>query len=178
MDDIFQKTGIAGVYLINRPVYPDDRGFFHETFRKNELEEIIGEKFDIVQQNHSRSVKNTLRGIHVAPWSKLIYVPRGKVQQVVVDLRKDSPDFGKWISVTLGEENKSALFVPPGCGNAFLVLSEECDYTYLVTDYWAPGKELSVIWNDSDLKIDWQVQDPVLSEKDQQNPTLKDFKNS
>jgi len=178
MDDIFQKTDIEGVLLVNRPTFPDDRGFFHETFRKNELEEKLGKPFEIVQMNHSHSVKDTLRGIHVAPWSKLIYVPRGKVQQIVVDLRKDSPDFGKWISVELGEENKMALFVPPQCGNSFLVLSEECDYTYLVTDYWSPGKEKSIIWNDMELNIAWQTDTPVLSEKDQKNPTFKDFKNS
>lgn len=174
MDEVFQNTEIEGVFLINRPVFADDRGFFHETFRKNELEEKTGKPFEIVQMNHSRSVKGTLRGIHVAPWSKLIYVPRGKVQQVVVDLRKDSPTFGKWISVELSEENKTAIFIPPQCGNAFFVLSEECDYTYLVTDYWAPGKEFSVIWNDPDLKIEWQSDNPVLSKKDQENPLFKD----
>lgn len=174
MDEIFQNTEIEGVFLINRPIFPDDRGFFHETFRKNELEEKIGKPFEIVQMNHSRSVEGTLRGIHVAPWSKLIYVPRGKVQQIVVDLREGSETFGKWISVELGEDSKTAIFVPPGCGNAFLVLSEECDYTYLVTDYWAPGKELGVIWNDPDLNIKWQTENPVLSKKDQENPLFKD----
>lgn len=174
MDNIFQKTDIEGVFLINRPVFSDDRGFFHETFRKNELEEMIGKPFEIVQMNHSRSVKGTLRGIHVAPWTKLIYVPHGRVQQVVVDLRKDSSTFGKWITENLGEENKKALLVPPGCGNAFLVLSEECDYTYLVTDYWAEGKEIGIVWNDPDLNIDWQNNDPVLSKKDQENPLFKE----
>lgn len=175
MDDIFQKTDIEGVFLVNRPTFPDDRGFFHETFRKNELEEKIGKPFEIVQMNHSRSVKDTLRGIHAAPWSKLIYVPRGKVQQITVDLRKDSPTFGKWITVELGEENKSAIFVPSGCGNAFLVLSAECDYTYLVTDYWAIGKEVGIIWNDPDLKIEWQTNTPVLSKKDQENSFFKEI---
>lgn len=179
MDENFRKTDLEGVFLINRPVFPDDRGFFHETFRKNELEELTGKPFEIVQQNHSRSQKNTLRGIHAAPWAKLIYVPRGKVQQVVVDLRPDSKTFKKWIAVTLGEENKAAIYVPPGCGNAFLVLSDECDYTYLVTDYWAPGKEIGVIWNDPDLNIDWEIDSPVLSEKDQKNPFFKDtYKNT
>lgn len=174
MDNTIQKTDIPGVFLINRPIFPDDRGFFHETLRKNELEEVIGKPFDIVQMNHSRSVKGTLRGIHVASWSKLIYVPHGKVQQVVIDFRKDSETFGKWITAELGEENKTALFVPAQCGNAFLVLSEECDYTYLVNDYWAPGKELGIVWNDPDLNIDWQNNNPVLSKKDQENPSFKE----
>lgn len=174
MDDVIQKTDIAGVFIINRPVLQDDRGFFHETFRKNELEKITGQPFNIVQQNHSRSVKNTLRGIHVAPWSKLIYVSRGLVQEIVVDLRKSSPTFGKWISVSLGEDTKSALFLPPDCGNAFLVTSEEADYTYLVNDYWTPNTEYGLLWNDPDLDIKWQTNTPILSDKDQKNLTFKE----
>lgn len=174
MNYVIQKTDIEGVFIINRPVLPDDRGFFHETFRKNELEKITGIPFNIVQQNHSRSVKNTLRGIHVAPWSKLIYVPRGLVQEVVIDLRKSSSTFGKWISIPLGEETKSAVFLPPNCGNAFLVTSEEADYTYLVNDYWAPDTEYGLLWNDPELNIKWQTNTPILSDKDQKNPTLKE----
>ena len=174
MSDSIEKTEIEGVFIIKRPIRADDRGFFHETFRKNELEEVIGKEFVIVQQNHSRSGKNTLRGIHVAPWSKLIYVPRGRVQQVVVDLREGSVTFGKWISTELGEQTKSAIFLPPGCGNAFLVLSDEADYTYLVTDYWSEGAEYGILWNDSDLNIKWETEIPILSEKDQNNPKLKE----
>lgn len=175
IDDNIKETEIPGVILIKRPVFSDDRGFFHETFRKNDLEKFTGKPFEIVQQNHSRSVKDTLRGIHVAPWSKLVYVTRGEVQEVVIDLRKDSPTFAKVISVNLGEENKYALFIPPECGNAFLVLSEDCDYIYLVSDYWAPGKERGIIWNDPDLKINWQTESPILSEKDQKNSSLQEI---
>lgn len=174
MNDVIQKTDIAGVFIINRPVFSDGRGFFHETFRKNELEEFTGKPFNIVQQNHSRSIKDTLRGIHVAPWSKLIYVPRGLVQEIVVDLRKSSPTFKKWISVSLGEDTKSALFLPPDCGNAFLVISEEADYTYLVNDYWAPNTEYGLLWNDPNLNIKWQTNIPILSDKDQKNLTFKE----
>jgi dTDP-4-dehydrorhamnose 3,5-epimerase len=174
MADTIQKTEINGVFIINRPIIPDDRGFFHETFRKNELEEAIGKSFEIVQQNHSRSVKDTLRGIHVAPWSKVVYALRGSVQQIVVDLREDSPTFKKWISVFLGEETKSAVYIPSGCGNAFLILSEEADYIYSVSDYWALGKEYGIIWNDPDLNIGWQTNTPILSDKDKINPFFKD----
>lgn len=174
MADTIQKTEIKGVLIINRPVFPDDRGFFHEVFRKNELEEITGESFEVVQQNHSRSVKDTLRGVHTAPWSKLIYVLKGLVQAIIVDLREDSPTFKKWISVSLGEETKSAVFIPPDCGNGFLVLSNDADYSYLVNDYWAPGKEYGISWNDPDLDIKWQTNTPILSDKDQNNPTFKE----
>ncbi len=138
------------------------------------MKEITGKSFEIVQQNHSRSVKDTLRGIHVAPWSKLIYSSRGLIQEIVVDLREDSPTFKKWISISLGEETKLAVFVPPGCGNAFLILSTDADYVYLVDDYWAPGKEFGILWNDSDLNIIWQTETPILSDKDQNNPTFKE----
>lgn len=174
MDGTITKTDLEGVFIIARPVFSDERGFFHETFRKNELEEKIGSKFEIVQQNHSHSIKNTLRGIHTAPWSKLIYVPNGKVQEIVVDLRENSPTFKKWISVELGEDTQNAIYLPPNCGNGFLVLSEECDYTYLVNDYFAPGREFGIIWDDSDLNIAWQSQNPLLSDKDQKNPTFKE----
>jgi dTDP-4-dehydrorhamnose 3,5-epimerase len=175
MDDMIKKTDLEGVLLISRPTLSDERGFFHEVFRKNELEEKIGSRFEIVQQNHSHSVKNTLRGIHTAPWSKLIYVPNGKVQEVVVDLREDSPTFKKWISVELGEDNQNAIFLPPNCGNGFLVLSEECDYTYSVSDYYTQGKEFGIIWNDPDINIEWKTQTPLLSDKDQKNPTIKEY---
>lgn len=174
MDDSIKKTDIEGVFIINRPVLPDNRGFFHEIFRKNDLESVIGKPFEIVQQNHSRSVKDTLRGIHVAPWSKLVYVSRGSMQEIVVDLRVTSPTFKKWISITLGDDTKSAVFIPPGCGNGFLVLSNNADYSYLVSDYWAPDKEYSILWNDSDLNIKWETFNPILSDKDQENPSFKE----
>lgn len=174
MSDSIQKTEIDGVLIVSRPVFPDGRGFFHEVFRKNELEEAIGREFNIVQQNHSHSVKNTLRGIHVAPWSKLIYSSKGLVQTVIVDLREDSVTFKKWISIPLGEETKSAVFVPPGCGNAFLTISDDLDYIYLVDDYWAADKEYGIIWNDPDLNIKWQTDFPILSDKDQNNLTFKE----
>lgn len=174
MEDYIEETDILGVFIIKRPTFEDERGFFRETFRKNDLEKRLGYPFNPVQANHSRSKKGTLRGIHIAPWHKLVTVFRGQVQQVIVDLRRDSPSFGKHISVLLGEGNWVALFIPKGCGNAFLVLSDEADYNYLTSDYWVPGREIGVIYNDSDLNIKWELKDVGLSDKDLQNPSLKD----
>ncbi|MDO8429469.1 MAG: dTDP-4-dehydrorhamnose 3,5-epimerase [Candidatus Daviesbacteria bacterium] len=175
-NQIIKDTPLEGVFVIDRPNFSDERGFFKETFRKSELEEKLGYEFVPVQQNHSRSVRGVLRGIHVAPWSKLVYCVNGTVQEVVVDLRPKSSTYGKSFSIVLGEEKKACLYLPPFCGNAFLTLSETADYAYLVTDYWAPGKEFGVAWNDPDLSINWQISAPILSEKDQQNPRFREIK--
>ena len=174
-DNFIKSTKLEGVFIINRPTFPDDRGFFHEVFRLNDLEEVIKTPFNIVQWNHSRSVENVLRGIHVAPWSKLFYCVYGIVQQVVVDLRLDSSTYGQYISNIIGVDNPSAIYLPPNCGNAFLVLSKEADCCYMVNDYWKPGAEYGVTFDDPDLKIEWQVKNPLLSSKDQQNKKLKEI---
>lgn len=166
------KTPI-GLCLIDRPTFSDDRGFFREPVRIRELEKEINEEFEVVQMNHARSEKNILRGIHIAPWNKLIYVPRGKVQSVLVDLRLGSPTYGKYESYILGEENRTAIFVPKGYGNSYLVLSDEADYIYLTDMEWAPGLEKSVLWSDSRIGIKWETTFPILSEKDKINPTLE-----
>lgn len=170
-----KETSIPGVFIIKMPTNDDERGFFRETVRKRELDKVLGYNFEIAQENHSRSKKGVLRGIHVAPWNKLTYVPRGKVQQVVVDLREDSPTFGQHISIIMGEEDRIDIFVPAGCGNAFLVLSGEADYIYLTDDYWSPGKEIAIAWNDPDLAIPWETKHPILSEKDNEAPRIKEL---
>jgi dTDP-4-dehydrorhamnose 3,5-epimerase len=168
---IIKKFSIDGLLQINRPVFPDDRGFFKEIIRIGEIEKILGKEFIIRQANHSRSTKNTLRGIHVAPWNKLVYVVKGKVQAVVADCRRDSATFGKHESIIIGEENKSSIFIPAGCGNSYLVLSEDADYIYLTDQEYAPNLEKSIAWNDSTLAIKWQLEgEPLLSEKDKMNP--------
>ena len=170
--DYIIETKLAGVYIIERPLFVDARGFFRETFRKNDLDSKLGFAFQPVQANHSRSDKNSLRGIHIAPWHKLVTCTNGLVQQIVVDTRTDSPTFGEHISILMGEENFRSVFIPASCGNAFLVLSDSVDYNYLTTGYWAPGKEKEVLWSDSRVGIEWQTQTPVVSEKDSNNPTL------
>jgi dTDP-4-dehydrorhamnose 3,5-epimerase len=168
-------TKLAGVFIIERPVFSDDRGFFRETFRRDELEASLGFGFNPQQANHSRSTKDTLRGIHIAPWHKLVTCINGLVQQIVVDTRKDSATFGQYISVLMGEENFRSVFVPAGLGNGFLVLSDQADYSYLTTENWAPNKELNLAWNDPDVNITWQSSSPNLSDKDKSNPTLKEL---
>lgn len=172
--DFIIGTELPGVYIIKRPIYQDPRGFFRETFRKTDLDNRLGFNFNPQQANHSRSQKATLRGIHIAPWHKLVTVMHGQVQQVIVDLREESETFGQSLSVIMGEGNFISVLVPQLCGNAFLVLSDMADYTYLTTDYWAPGKEKNVAYNDKDLAIDWQITNPIVSEKDLANPSVRD----
>ncbi len=173
MEETIIKSNIAGLVIIKRPTNEDGRGFFREPVRIKEVEEVTGVQFNVVQMNHSRSSKNTLRGIHVAPWNKLIYVTRGKVQAVLVDLREDSDTYKKYESVVIGDENKSSIFVPRGMGNSYLVLSDDADYVYLTDEEWSPGREFGIAWNDPSLNIPWQLDgEPVLSEKDKNNPII------
>lgn len=173
--DYIIETEIAGVLIIERPVFGDERGFFRELYRKSDLDARLGFTFEPVQTNHSRSQKNTLRGIHIAPWHKLVTVYRGSVQQVVVDVRPNSPTFSKYISIDLGEDNFRSVFIPAGLGNAFAVLSDIADYCYLTTNYWAPGKETYVNFADQDVSIRWNVSTPIVSEADQSHPMLRNL---
>lgn len=171
-----QSQTLQGVVEFNLPTFSDDRGFFREVIRFSQLEKSLTATFVTKQFNHSRSIKNTLRGIHAAPWNKIIYVPHGEVQSVIVDCRKDSPTFGKYQSVVLGEDNRSCIFVPKGCGNSYLVLSDDADYIYLTDVEWAPNMEKGVAWNDPTLAIDWKIEgNPLLSEKDKNNPPFSAF---
>ena len=168
------KTSILGLFLIQRQTIEDDRGFFRESARIKEIEEVAGIPFNIAQMNHARSSKNTLRGIHIAPWNKLVYVTAGNVKAVIVDLRESSQTFGKYESFVIGDDKRSSIFIPAGLGNSYSVLSDEADYTYLTDAEWAPNREIGVAWNDPTLNIDWGLlEPPLLSEKDQQNPPLK-----
>lgn len=178
-DNFIKETSLNGVFEILRPTYPDGRGFFRESIRIKDLEQQLGYSFTVAQANHSRSVKNTLRGIHIAPWNKLVYVTKGTVQAIIVDLRETSPTFGKYQSFIIGEDNKSSIFIPAGCGNSYLVLSDEADYTYLTDEQWEPNKEFAIAWNDPTLAIEWKTSQPLLSERDQQAQSFAErFPNS
>jgi len=167
-----EKTPIDGLFVIKLDVREDSRGLFLETFRVSELQKALSTK-PFVQGCHSRSNKNVLRGLHAEPWDKLIYVAQGKVFSAFADLRPDSNTFGKFQSFELGENNRIALYVPNGLAHGFCVLSDTADYTYLFTDEYQGQPKLAVAWDDKDLNIPWPVKQPILSDADTKNPTLR-----
>ena len=163
-------TRLPEVLLIEPNVFGDERGFFLESYNKRVLKDATGIAQDFVQDNHSRSARNVLRGLHYQirqPQGKLLRVVQGAVFDVAVDMRKRSPTFGKWVSFELSAENKRVAWVPEGFAHGFLVLSESADVIYKATAYFAPESERTIAWNDPDLNIDWPLRGaPVLSEKD------------
>jgi dTDP-4-dehydrorhamnose 3,5-epimerase len=171
-------TKIPDVLILEPTVFGDDRGFFFESFNAKTFTEITGVQVDFVQDNHSRSAKNVLRGMHYQiqqPQGKLVRVVVGSVFDVAVDLRKNSPTFAEWVGCILSAENKRQFWVPPGFAHGFLVLSEVAEFLYKTTDYYAPEYERSLLWNDFDVGIDWPLSDPpILSRKDQNASTLKE----
>ncbi len=164
------QTTIPGLLIIEPDVFGDERGFFYESFNQRVWEEKTGLKTAFVQDNHSRSVHNVLRGLHYQekqPQGKLTRVIIGEVYDVVVDIRKNSPTFGKWEAVILSAENKRLLWVPEGFAHGFMVLSDVAEFLYKTTDYWAPAYERTILWNDPTLAIDWPLKGkPNLSAKD------------
>lgn len=180
---MIKKTNIEGLLIVEGgQTFEDDRGFFREPFRRNEFEEALGKPWIHVQENQAYSKKDVLRGIHVAPWDKFIYVPYGEVLSVIVDLRKDSPTFRQIFKMQIGfsnehssSANKVKLFIPAGLGNSYLILSSEAVYEYQVNQYYSPGIEQGIAWNDPELGIEWPVSEPILSEKDKKNPSLKEY---
>lgn len=173
-------TEIKDVFIIEPTVYGDDRGFFFESFNQARFEEAIGQKVEFVQDNHSRSVKNVLRGLHYQEQQaqgKLVRCAVGEVLDVAVDIRKDSETFGKVVTVNLSAENKRQLWIPAGLAHGFSVLSEVAEFLYKTTDYYAPQYERSIRWDDPDLAIDWQLEgEPALSEKDKQGISFSSLK--
>ncbi len=180
-------TNIEGVLLIKPRVFRDERGFFVETFQERRYAE-AGISLPFVQDNRSRSRRGTLRGLHFQrkhPQGKLVHASTGRVFDVVVDIRPKSPSFGSWFGAVLDEEKQHQLWVPPGLAHGFCVLSETADFNYKCTDYYVPGDEGGIFWNDPELAIEWPFSDPllanpmitepVLSEKDAQWPLFKDI---
>lgn len=170
------KTSIDGVVIIEPNVFGDERGFFLETFQAERYKELAGIDLPFVQDNHSRSGKNILRGLHfqkTKPQGKLVRVVRGEVFDVAVDIREDSPTYGQWAGVILSEENKRQFWVPPGLAHGFVVLSEVADFEYKCTDYYDPTDEGCLMWNDPAVGIEWpEGIEPILSAKDQAGNTL------
>ena len=171
-------TKIPDVLIIEPKVFGDERGFFFESFNKKIFEAATGVTVDFVQDNHSKSLKGVLRGLHYQikqPQGKLVRVVRGEVLDITVDLRKSSATFGQWVAVTLSAENKRQLWMPVGFAHGFIVVSETAEFLYKTTDYYAPEYERCIQWNDSDLAIDWQYNDvPLVSEKDAQGLLFKE----
>jgi len=170
-------TALPEVLILEPKVFGDERGFFMESWNERTFREATGLDVHFVQDNHSRSIKNVLRGIHyqlVKLQGKLVRVAAGEVFDVAVDLRKSSPNFGKWVGVELTAENNRQLWVPPGFGHAFLVRSEVADLLYKTTEYWIAEFDRSVAWNDSSLSIDWGLgaSMPIVSAKDRFAPSL------
>ncbi len=165
----YKQLAIPDVILMTPEVFGDERGFFMETFRQSEFNKHCGE-YQFVQDNHSSSTKGILRGLHYQhqkPQGKLVRVIRGEVFDVAVDMRQNSPTFGQWVGEYLSEENKRMLWVPPGFAHGFLVTSDSAEFTYKCTDYYNPGDEYSLLWNDNTLNIDWPKHiNPQLSKKD------------
>ena len=171
------QTTLPGVLLIEPRVFGDDRGFFFESFNARAFREATGVTLDFVQDNHSHSRRDVLRGIHYQvrqAQGKLVRAVAGEVFDVAVDLRRGSPTFGRWEGFVLSAQNRRMLWVPPGFGHGFLVLSESADFLYKTTDYWAPEHERCLVWDDPDVRIDWPLagRAPVLSAKDAQGLPL------
>jgi dTDP-4-dehydrorhamnose 3,5-epimerase len=163
-------TAIPDVLILEPKVFGDSRGFFFESFNAQVFREATGVTAHFVQDNHSRSARGVLRGLHYQikqPQGKLVRCTQGEVFDVAVDIRRDSPTFGQWVGEILSEENKRQLWVPPGLAHGFLVLSESADFLYKTTEYYAPQHERAILWNDPDLAIEWpHSQTPLLAAKD------------
>ncbi len=176
-----KETGLLGAYLLTPKVFRDERGFFTETYSKKKLADggIICQEW--VQDNHSMSTKKgVLRGLHFqkAPFTqaKLVRVTKGSVFDVIVDIRKDSPTYGKWEGFTLSSENFQMLFVPRGFAHGFVTLEDNTEFQYKCDNYYAPETEDAISWNDQTLNINWPVENPILSEKDAKAQLFRDFK--
>ncbi len=169
-------TAIADVFIVEPRVFGDARGFFYESFNQQAFDEAAGPGLRFLQDNHSRSAKGVLRGLHYQirqPQGKLVRVARGAVFDVAVDIRASSPSFGNWVGVELSEENHRQLWVPPGFAHGFLVLSESADFLYKTTDYYAPEHERCIAWDDPAVGVEWPIEtQPSLSAKDQKGLAL------
>jgi dTDP-4-dehydrorhamnose 3,5-epimerase len=172
------KTIIPDVLLLEPKVWEDDRGFFFESYNQREFEQSTGVRATFVQDNHSRSARCALHGLHYQirqPQGKLVRVIAGEIYDVVVDIRRSSPTFGKWLGMKLSADDKRMLWIPEGFAHGFVVLSERAEILYKVTDYWAPAHERCIRWDDPDLAIDWPITKvPMLSGKDRAGSSFRE----
>jgi dTDP-4-dehydrorhamnose 3,5-epimerase len=169
-----EETDIPGVLVVTPKVFGDERGFFLEIYNKEVFQQ-AGIEPEFVQDNHSKSIRGVVRGLHYQkkfPQGKLIRAIQGEVLDVIVDIRRGSPTFARWTSILISAENKKQVWIPGGLAHGFAVLSETAEFCYKVTDYYHPEDEAGIRWNDPQLNINWQVQNPLLSEKDSGLPLL------
>ncbi|MGI6456837.1 MAG: dTDP-4-dehydrorhamnose 3,5-epimerase [bacterium] len=172
------NTPFEGVIEFRPRVFKDERGFFLETYQQNKLRE-IGIDYNFVQDNHSRSCRGVLRGLHFQvnyPQGKLVYVPRGEVFDVAVDIRRDSPTYGQWYGTVLSDQKNNFMFIAPGLAHGFCVLSDTADFIYKCTEFYNPADESGIFWNDPDIGIIWPIKDPILSAKDMKLPLFREYK--
>ncbi|MDO8573405.1 MAG: dTDP-4-dehydrorhamnose 3,5-epimerase family protein [Candidatus Daviesbacteria bacterium] len=176
MDKYIKTTSIAGLLILEWPTFEDERGFFKEVFHLDELQQALGYEFKPVQWNHSKSKPGVLRGQHAENWNKLIYPVTGELFASVVDIRVDSVTFGKYETFTFNNENRCALFIPKGMANSFCVTGkEDVNYLYLVDAYWDGSDTKAIAWDDPDINIKWPIENPIISERDKNNPKLREL---
>lgn len=174
------ETKIKDLYILDPRVFGDDRGYFFESFNSQTFQELIGEEVEFVQDNQSMSGENIVRGLHFQnpPFAqgKLVRVIKGEVIDVAVDIRKDSPTYGEHVSIRLSGENNRMFWIPPGFAHGFSSLEEGTIFSYKCTNYYSKESEGSVAWDDPELNINWGVENPIISEKDQESPLFRDLK--
>jgi len=173
--DLYFRPGVLdGVLIFERPTHADERGFFHEAFRLQDLETVLGRSMRFVQVNHSRSRKDVLRGLHAENLAKLIYVPFGDVFTAIADLRPWSPTFGRTETFSFSDASRPTVFLPAGLAHGYCVQSDTADYVYQVTNYYDGSDTRAVAWDDPDLAIRWPTAYPLLSDKDRTNPSFRE----
>lgn len=176
MNKYIRQTSIHGLFILERPIFEDERGFFREVFHLDELEEVLGWQFKPIQWNHSKSKPKVLRGQHAENWNKLIYPVTGEIFAAVSDIRPDSTTFAKVETFEFNEEKKYALFIPKGLANSLCVVGEEdAHYLYLVDAYYDGTDTTAIAWDDPDLNINWPISNPVISQRDKNNPRLREL---
>ncbi|MGI9146573.1 MAG: dTDP-4-dehydrorhamnose 3,5-epimerase family protein [Chloroflexota bacterium] len=166
---------LSGVWINEPHTFGDERGFFREAFRVQDLEAAVGRRLSFVQMNHSRSLQGALRGLHAEDWEKLVYVARGDVFVALADIRPDSSTFAQIETFTISAERPLCVFIPRGVAHGYCVLSDVADYTYQASTYYDGTDRRAVAWDDPDLAVPWPIENPILSDRDRHNPTLREL---
>lgn len=175
-NSFIKQTTLKGLLVLERPIYPDERGFFREVFHMDELEQALGFEFKPIQMNHSLSKRNVIRALHAENWNKLIYPVTGKMFVAILDIRPESETFGKYETFEFSEDTRAALFIPIGFANSICNVGEEdVNYIYLVDKYYDGSDTTAIAWDDPDVGINWPISDPILSQRDKSNPRLRDL---